>query len=72
MVEEVFRKIKEWWKLVLFVIDFLIEWDMNMYFGNWMNLYFEVVEVGMDIESFFWKFMFEEFVIDIGLVLKKC
>ncbi|XP_024376686.1 uncharacterized protein [Physcomitrium patens] len=72
LVEEVFRKIKEWRKLASFAIDSLIERDMNMHFGNWTNLHPEVAEVGMDIESSLWKSMLEELVIDIGSASKKC
>lgn len=65
LVEEVYRKIEDWRKFTSLSIDFLIERDMGVRYGDWRGFSAEVAEVGMDIESMLWKAIVEEVVMDM-------
>lgn len=65
LVEEVYGTICDWRGIAGDVLDDLIDHDMSVPEGRWVDCSHEAVEVGLDIERMLLKFMIEELVADL-------
>jgi len=60
LVNEVYRMINHWRDIAGNVLDDLIDYDMNVPEGRWVNFSHEVADIGLNIERMLMKDMIEE------------
>ena len=65
LVAEVYRMICHWRDIAGNVLDDLIDYDMNVPEGRWVNFSHEVADVGLQIERVLLKSMIKEVVDDL-------
>jgi hypothetical protein len=70
LVKEVYRMICHWRDIAGNVLDDLIDYDMNVPEGRWVDFSHEVADLGLDIERMLIKDMIEEFADDLASIYK--
>lgn len=68
LVKEVYRMVCHWRDIAGNVLDDLVDYDMNVPEGRWVDFSHEVADIGLDIERMLMKDMIEEFADDLASV----
>ncbi|KAG0583168.1 hypothetical protein KC19_3G114600 [Ceratodon purpureus] len=70
LVKEVYRTICRWREIAGNVLEDLMDYDMNVPEGRWVDFSHEVADIGLDIEQMLMKDILEEFVDDLASIYK--